>query len=482
MIHLQPGQVERWRIVDSGMRQQMLLQIVPDPAVPTVTLPPINFWEIAVDGLALGKMVETPTIELWPGYRSDVLGQAPKEPGTYLLRDNAEPAVNSINGQDKPLNYVARIVVDGPVVDMKMPTDGEMKDLRLPSIKDSEVTGKQDVSYGIFSNNNNVTFTIDHKSFDMESARELKLNDVDVWTIHSTNGANIGLVTHPFHIHVNPFEVTSIMGPKLDENNQPIYKDCCTLVLEEKLKNGPVWRDTVAIPGGGYVTMRTKYTDFIGTFVQHCHILDHEDQGMMQLIDIYAHQPPATADSRPAINSASPDFNLPDADGKNHSLAETAGQPTVVFFFKGYGCLHCVQQVEAFIEQYDLFAAKGIQVIGVTSDSVDTLKEALRSTPAPFLLLADPDGTAFAKFGCVNVVGLQHGTFALDAGHRVKWRTVGATPYLQVEDLITEVVPRTSMQRAASPGSMASSGDVVSPNLARTLAKGSPSARRTGPE
>ncbi len=440
VIRMRPGQIERWRLVDSGQREVILLKIIPSPAAGGGTPPaPILFHEIAVDGLALGKMVETPTIELWPGYRSDVLVQAPQVAGEYLLIDDAVPASGTISGQNKPLNYVARIIIEGDPVTMEMPKNEQMAKLRLPSIKDGEITGQQEAKYGILLVGNNVVFTIDGKSFDMETARQLKLNDVDEWTIRSVN--DVGPVTHPFHIHVNPFEVTSIMAPAADDPGK----------LVEQLKDGPIWRDTVKIPGGGYVKMRTRYTDFIGTFVQHCHILDHEDQGMMQLIDIVdkAGKTAGNTPAIPATGSTAASFTLPDAEGRIHSLQEFQGKPSVVFFFKGHGCLHCVLQVTAFIEHFEDFTKRGIQVIGVTSDDVETLKTALGSSPVPFTLLADPKGTAFAKFGCVDSDGLRHGTFALDALGRVNWRTVDSSPFLAVKELLEKTAPETKKGTAA---------------------------------
>ena len=72
---------------------------------------------------------------------------------------------------------------------------------------------------------------------------------------------------HPFHIHVNAFQM-------LDENGKP-----------------GVWRDTTIIPPrqngkDGELRMRTRYERFTGTFVLHCHILTHEDLGMMQLVEV----------------------------------------------------------------------------------------------------------------------------------------------------------------------------------------------------
>jgi hypothetical protein len=49
---------------------------------------------------------------------------------------------------------------------------------------------------------------------------------------------------------------------------------------------------TVKIPG--YFKMRSRFVDFPGVFVQHCHILAHEDIGMMQLIEVYTNPPGPT--------------------------------------------------------------------------------------------------------------------------------------------------------------------------------------------
>ena len=47
-----------------------------------------------------------------------------------------------------------------------------------------------------------------------------------------------------------------------------------------------VWKDTLFVKQGYSIVVRTRYSDFVGDFVIHCHILDHEDQGMMQNVRI----------------------------------------------------------------------------------------------------------------------------------------------------------------------------------------------------
>ena len=78
---------------------------------------------------------------------------------------------------------------------------------------------------------------------------------------------------HPFHIHINPIWVLRIDVP--DENGE-LHN-----VLPE-----PMWMDTVAIPrNGGRVVFRTRFDDFVGKWVNHCHVLLHEDNGMMQEVE-----------------------------------------------------------------------------------------------------------------------------------------------------------------------------------------------------
>ncbi len=89
-------------------------------------------------------------------------------------------------------------------------------------------------------------------------------------------------IAHPFHIHINPFQIIEMFSPVLDKTYRP--------------GDNYVWEDVIAIPPAkiddngkiipGRVTIRQRYPDFHGTFVLHCHILAHEDRGMMQLVRI----------------------------------------------------------------------------------------------------------------------------------------------------------------------------------------------------
>ncbi|HKJ56497.1 MAG TPA: multicopper oxidase domain-containing protein [Nitriliruptoraceae bacterium] len=81
-------------------------------------------------------------------------------------------------------------------------------------------------------------------------------------------------VDHPFHIHQNPFWVIRIDVPSADGELHNI--------LDE-----PRWMDVVPLPRHrGRVVFRSRFPDFVGTYVNHCHILLHEDNGMMQAVEV----------------------------------------------------------------------------------------------------------------------------------------------------------------------------------------------------
>ena len=108
------------------------------------------------------------------------------------------------------------------------------------------------------------------------------LNAVEEWTI-----VNFNNIRHPFHIHVNPMYIVAVNGKRLAE---------------------PYWADTVPMPyndnqpppGPGTdppatvtsVTFRMRFLHYTGRYVMHCHMLVHEDMGMMQGVTVVG---PSTA-------------------------------------------------------------------------------------------------------------------------------------------------------------------------------------------
>lgn len=83
------------------------------------------------------------------------------------------------------------------------------------------------------------------------------LNATETWTFDNRSGQD-----HPIHVHDVNFQVLSINGspPPADEAQ---------------------WKETVNVPSWGTVQVIAHFTDFTGTYVFHCHILEHEDMRLM---------------------------------------------------------------------------------------------------------------------------------------------------------------------------------------------------------
>ncbi|HEU0113043.1 MAG TPA: multicopper oxidase domain-containing protein [Thermomicrobiales bacterium] len=117
-------------------------------------------------------------------------------------------------------------------------------------------------------------------------------------------------VDHPFHMHTNPVWVLWIEIP--DERGNLVN------ILDK-----PEWRDVVWVPrNGGRVVSRSRFPDYVGTFVNHCHILLHEDHGMMQVVEVTPFADHANYELRDNVASGAA---MADAITAIHSRLDQAG-------------------------------------------------------------------------------------------------------------------------------------------------------------
>ena len=103
----------------------------------------------------------------------------------------------------------------------------------------------------------------------------MRLGTTEEWTL-----LNKTPMPHPFHIHVNPFQVMSINDVPYTAHSH-----------EDVVSVPPRFNCDGAKPPNctpGKVVIRQRYEDFHGWFVFHCHILGHEDQGMMMNVQVLA--------------------------------------------------------------------------------------------------------------------------------------------------------------------------------------------------
>jgi FtsP/CotA-like multicopper oxidase with cupredoxin domain len=87
-----------------------------------------------------------------------------------------------------------------------------------------------------------------------------RLGDTEIWQVENIVGMD-----HPFHLHGFQFQV-------LDRDGVP-----------EPFR---AWKDTVNVPRHQVVRLIVRYDDFPGMWMFHCHILDHEDHGMMGVLEV----------------------------------------------------------------------------------------------------------------------------------------------------------------------------------------------------
>lgn len=152
-----------------------------------------------------------------------------------------------------------------------------------------------------------------------------------------------------------------------------------------------------------------------------------------------------------------PGFDLAAVAGGRTTLAAQRGKPTLVVFYLGFGCLHCVQQLQALAPRAKDFAAAGIQIVAIGNDAIDKAKqsaEALGDEQLPFPLLADPELRAFRAWRCHDDFEdlPLHGTFLVDGDGLVRWQDISFEPFLELDWLLQESRRLLSLPRAAGAG------------------------------
>lgn len=322
-IVMQSGEVQRWRFINTQIFNPLNLSL--DSHI---------LRRYTVDGYPRAFYQNFPAgtgIKLDAGARSSVIIQA-GAPGTYYLRTlTVSPSALGIVPED----ILAEIVVVAPVNPMRIPAEPLAVTPFLTPITDAELAAKggmkRNIVFRAISNallntslppaaaklspitnapasdllspgseirdwvyNTDLTsvmntvFSVGSAStsastipadptsttnpsqyYPFQSASSITqtvpLDSVEEWTVYNMNS-----VGHPFHIHVNPMYVVKI-------NGQPII---------------PFWCDTLALPVGGTpsnptsITFRSRFRDFTGPYVMHCHMLAHEDLGMMQGVTV----------------------------------------------------------------------------------------------------------------------------------------------------------------------------------------------------
>jgi suppressor of ftsI len=266
---VQPGEVVRLRMLNGTNALPFLL-----------ALPGFDVWEIGFDGINLleprpkdmsgaGVSVVTPenlftapvrvTAE---ANRIELLIRAPQKPGSYKLSSLAS---NGVSFEPIPAIELAEFVVSGSPLKMAIPAKLPKPVREYPVIRDDEIVNRRTLVFSEGPASEILTgfgFKIDGTFYDeMQCDIQPKVGTCEEWRLENSSAE-----VHPFHIHVNSFEIVAINDVK---NSPPDVWDTFFVPPKANGKNGSL-------------TIRMRFQEWYGKTVLHCHILPHEDTGMMR--------------------------------------------------------------------------------------------------------------------------------------------------------------------------------------------------------
>jgi FtsP/CotA-like multicopper oxidase with cupredoxin domain len=242
-LEIRSGEVQRWRVVNASSARVYRLAI-----------PGHTFLHVGSDGGLFERPVETEEVLVANGERVELLVRGVGPPGSTarlltLPYDRYIPQTRPLSWEEPRELLTLRYTDEGPVAPPPVPDV-----LRpVPELREIDATGTQLVvmSQGLINGRH-----MDMTRVDLSTS----LGTTEIWEIENIVGMD-----HPFHLHGFQFQV-------LDRNGVP-----------EPYRS---WKDTVNVPKHERVRIIVRYENYPGRWMFHCHILDHEDQGMMGVLQV----------------------------------------------------------------------------------------------------------------------------------------------------------------------------------------------------
>ena len=269
---LAPGEVVRFRMLNACSDNYMPI-VVEQHELHLIAVDSVNFEQPMTMPVHSSKqgpvMLMTPNtadtgqVAVPPGGRAEFLIKGINQPGVYRIVQ-LEQRQQFLQSDQK---VIAEIEIAGNAKPMGIPAKLPTQKRYYPLIKPEEVKKVRNFVFsGIFPAAENpyvgIDFLINNNVYEEQAVPHVaNLGTVEEWHIQVLGSHHGGTEGHPFHVHVNHFEVISINGAPVDF--------------------APV-ADTVWVPLKSEVVIRMRFKEFTGKSVLHCHILPHEDTGMME--------------------------------------------------------------------------------------------------------------------------------------------------------------------------------------------------------
>ncbi len=223
---------------------------------------------IGTDGGTMAQPEAVDHLLLSPGERADVLIQGDRDRGSYSLIN--EPYQRTAGGMGMGMMGRRFQTNQTPTVLATLTytnSDPNPDPFTLPaqlipidSLPKPTQTREFRLNHGM-SPGQGMAFLINGQPFRGDTVQTtVPIGTTEDWLIQNTD-----IMDHPFHLHTNRFQV-------IERNGQPL--------------DSPRWKDTVLVPAGTSVRIRIPFRTYTGRTVYHCHILDHEELGMMGVIEM----------------------------------------------------------------------------------------------------------------------------------------------------------------------------------------------------
>jgi FtsP/CotA-like multicopper oxidase with cupredoxin domain len=257
-IQVVSGSTELWRLSNQSPNDYLHLYIKG-----------VKFKVIALDGSPLLKDEITDRLEIGPAARVEVLVTFPKEGNLSLMSGSVLTGVGKAMKREREL---AAITVISNPTDLSTAQSSAPRSPHTPDLRLATITAKRTVHFS--QKPGEEVYFVDGKTFDHTRIdTRVPLGSIEEWTIENETED-----MHIFHIHQVHFQVVAINGEPQEFNEM---------------------HDTMRVPEKGNITIRIPFTDpkIVGSFMYHCHVLKHEDHGMMAMIEVYDPSAPTTESS-----------------------------------------------------------------------------------------------------------------------------------------------------------------------------------------
>ncbi len=131
-------------------------------------------------------------------------------------------------------------------------------------------------------------------------------------------------------------------------------------------------------------------------------------------------------ESNAQIGQQAPDVNLRDSDGHDWRLSDQRGKVVVLLFYPGDETPICTRQMCSVRDRWDDYSATGAEVVGISTDSVESHKKFAEHHELPLRLLADVGGRVASLYGAQSLIPgkVARSVFVIDGNGIIRYRDV----------------------------------------------------------